>query len=338
MFEQDEKALKELRKTLGELLEMRAEDLVRTRELGTAFNFEEGKPVFERTLKLFRDLSECNFDNFPVDILNGLKQAAGGALSAFNQIKNFNVDAQPNPKQTKEQLIKNIENQYSNHFAKLHTAIAYSVRKGTDFAKLERDGREMLGLQRKIVNDLESKSKEVVAKMETSLEKVQDAAAQIGVAQHSVHFANQSDHHRKSSRIWLGATAIIGIATILFAWFSLHNVVSNDSVYQIVRFTISRVLIISILSYGLVWAGRNFLAHKHNQVVNKHRQNALSTFETFVAATDDREAKNAVLLQATHCIFTPQRSGYLGKDSEPSSGNRFVEILRQFAPTEKGTE
>jgi hypothetical protein len=148
---------------------------------------------------------------------------------------------------------------------------------------------------------------------------------------------NQSQDHRKSSRIWLGATIAIGFVTILFAWFSLHNVNAGDSVYQIVRFTISRILIISILSYMLVWSGKNFLAHKHNEVVNKHRQNALSTFETFVAASDDQQTKNAVLLHATDCIFTPQISGYLGKDSEPVSANRFIEILRQIAPSEKGT-
>lgn len=337
MFEEEESALQELRKSLNELLEIKAEDLVRSKELGTAFNFEQGEPAFERILKLFRDLSECNFDNIPATDLNNLNQSVKQALSVFQQIKSFNVEAQPNPKQARDELVKRVKDNYDRQWTLLHPIIAYSVRKGTDFERLEREGRETLATQRKIVEDLETRSREAIDKMQSALQKVQQVAAEVGVAQHSVHFNNQSAFHRKSSRVWLVATISIAVITILFAWFSLHNMVSGDSVYQIVRFTISRVLIISLLSYTLIWAGKNFMAHKHNEVVNKHRQNALSTFETFVKATEDLETKNAVLLEATHCIFTLQTTGYLSKESE-SSSNRFVEVLRQIAPTEKGGE
>ena len=309
----------------------------RREELGTAFNFEEGIPIFERTLKLFRDLSECNFDNLPVPVLNSLKQSADQALGTFNQIRSFNLEAQANPRQARDQIISNISNQYSTHFDKLSHIIVYSVRKGTDFAKLEREGKETLEFQRKVVTDLQTKSKEILDDMATTLGKVRQAAAEVGVTQHSVHFMNQANHHKKSSKIWLLATGVIGLVTILFAWFSLHYVTSSDSTYQIIRFTISRILIISILSYALVWSGKNYSAHKHNEVINKHRQNGLSTFETFVKATDDPETKNAVLLQATRSIFTPQRSGYLSKDSEPTSPNQFIEILRQIVPSAKET-
>lgn len=336
MFEQEENALLELRKILNKLSETKAENLGRRDELGSTINFQERIPIFERTLKLFRDLAECNFDNLPVSVLNSLKQSAEQALRTFDEVKNFNLEVQ-NPRQIRDQIINNIESQYSNHFNKLSPIIAYSVRKGTDFEKLEQEGRETLELQRKIATDLKAKSKEILDDMETTLSKVRQAAAEVGVAQHSVHFMKQSEHHRKSSKVWLVATGIIGIVTILFAWFSLHYVTSSDSTYQIIRFTISRILIISILSYALVWSGKNYSAHKHNEVINKHRQNALSTFETFVKATDDPETKNAVLLQATHSIFTPQRSGYLSKDSEPTSPNQFIEILRQIVPSAKDT-
>lgn len=337
MFEQEQKALQELRESLKKLSEIRAEDLGRREELGTTFNFEEGIPIFERTLKLFRDLSECNFDNLPLAVLNGLRQSADQTLRAFNEIRNFNLEAQQTPRPARDQIIKKIENEYPTHFDKLYPIIAYSVRKGTDFTKLEREGIETRDLLKRIVSDHETKSKEKLDEMEKVLVKVRQAAAEVGVAQHSVHFMEQSEHHRKSSKVWLVATGIIGIVTILFAWFSLHYVTSSDSTYQIIRFTISRILIISILSYALVWSGKNYSAHKHNEVINKHRQNALSTFETFVKATNDPETKNAVLLQATRSIFTPQRSGYLSKDSEPTSPNQFIEILRQIVPSAKDT-
>lgn len=337
MFEEETKALEELRESLKKLNQIEGEALGRREELGTAFNFEQGIPIFERTLKLFRDLSECNFDNLPLGRLNSLKQSADQALTAFNEVKRFNLEAQQNPREARDRMIKKIENDYPTHFDKLSPIIAYSVRKGTDFARLEREGKESLQLMGKIRTDHETRGKEMLDDMATTLGKVRQAAADVGVAQHSVHFANESKHHLKWGRGWLITTGLVGIVTVAFAWFSLHTALSGDSPFHIIRFTVSRILIISILSYGLVWSARNYSAHKHNEVINKHRQNALSTFEAFVKATDDQETKNAVLLQATHCIFTPQRSGYLGKDSEPSSTNRFIEILRQIAPSGKET-
>lgn len=335
MFEQEEKALQELKESLNKLTQIKAEDLGRSRELGIKINFEEGIPLFERTLKLFRDLAECNFDNVPVGILDSLKQSADQALGMFDQIRNFSHEV-PNPRQARDQIVKNIEEHYPKHFSKVYPIIAYSTRKGTDFAKLEREGREKVELLTKTVNDVETLKKQTEDETEAILRRVRKAAAEAGVSQHAVHFMDQSNHHKKSSKIWFWGTVGIGTATILFAFFSFQNVASSELPY-LIRFAISRILIISILSYGLVWSGRNYSAQKHNEVINKHRQNALSTFETFVKATDDPETKNAVLLQATHSIFTPQRSGYLSKDSEPSSTNRFIEILRQIAPSAKET-
>jgi hypothetical protein len=92
-----------------------------------------------------------------------------------------------------------------------------------------------------------------------------------------------------------------------------------------------------VLYYGLVWAGRNFSTHRHNQTVNNHRQNALKTFEAFVKAASDDATKNAVLLQATQSIFSPQASGYLGIHGGESSAPQILEIIRTAA-TGGGTD
>jgi len=63
--------------------------------------------------------------------------------------------------------------------------------------------------------------------------------------------------------------------------------------------------------------------------LNKHRQNALNTFETFSkAAGTDTQTKNAVLLEATHAIFSNQQTGYLNQDGESDSPNRIIEIIK----------
>ena len=62
---------------------------------------------------------------------------------------------------------------------------------------------------------------------------------------------------------------------------------------------------------------KNYTAEKHLETVNRHRQNALDTFDAFVdAAEGDRETRDAVLLAATNCIFDANQSGYLSAKNE----------------------
>ena len=83
-----------------------------------------------------------------------------------------------------------------------------------------------------------------------------------------------------------------------------------------------------MLYFGIVWSGRIYKAQQHNCVVNQHRHNALSTFETFVNATEDKETKNAVLIQTTKAIFSPQHSGFAAHEKELSTSPQILEIVR----------
>ncbi len=96
-----------------------------------------------------------------------------------------------------------------------------------------------------------------------------------------------------------------------------------------------KLIIFSVLFAALIWVGRIYRAHRHNYIINKHRQNALSTFETFVKAASDEQTKSAVLLQATQCIFSPQHSGYISKESEPSTYPQVLEIIRGISGSQK---
>ena len=82
-------------------------------------------------------------------------------------------------------------------------------------------------------------------------------------------------------------------------------------------------------SYLTVWAARNYRAHRHLQVVNEHRQKALTTFDMFAAAAKDEATKNFVLVEVTRCIFAPTSTGYSGE--EPAGpADRIIEIVKTF--------
>jgi hypothetical protein len=75
-------------------------------------------------------------------------------------------------------------------------------------------------------------------------------------------------------------------------------------------------------------ATRIYRAQLHNETVNKHRQNALTTFEAFANAADDDLTKSAVLTQATQCIFSPQHTGFIADDRESTGYPQIFEMVR----------
>jgi hypothetical protein len=84
----------------------------------------------------------------------------------------------------------------------------------------------------------------------------------------------------------------------------------------------------------LVKINREILNYKigqliQNYILNRHRQNALDTFETFVTATADNQNKDAVLLQATQTIFSAQNSGFINQDSESPNLSPLLELIKR---------
>jgi hypothetical protein len=154
------------------------------------------------------------------------------------------------------------------------------------------------------------------------LSAARSAAAQAGVASSQVTFGKAAASHKRSGYIWLVSTCIVGLVAaywglcLYFGWW-LKEPDAPMNASQIVNRTVAKLIVLSAIYYLLVWCGKSYAAHRHNHVVNMHRQNALLTFEVFAkAAGDDRDTKNAVLLQATKSIFAPQVSGYVAKESE----------------------
>jgi hypothetical protein len=171
--------------------------------------------------------------------------------------------------------------------------------------------------------------------MTSTLQKVRQAAAEVGVAQHATHFRDEAAAQNKQSKWWLIATIAAFAATATWG-VACFFITPPDSTSHLIQYAVAKLIILSALYYALVWSAKNFSAHRHNHVVNKHRQNSLSTFETFVkAARDDPDTKNAVLLQATQSIFSAQPSGYVHKDSESESPNKFIEIMRSVSATQR---
>lgn len=331
ILEQEKVARQGLETSLQALKAATPESLVRTEQLGTALDFSQGIEVFARTLGLFRSLHESSLDNVPHDTLIRLTQFANEAANTFKQIQTFDPLGQSNPAAVRDSLIQQVATQYQSWFPQIAPVIAYSIRRGTDFERLERDARSAVEELNRIKRDMDVKAASIVSEAQATLEQVRRAAAEVGVAQHAVHFTHEAAAHLSRGGRWLWATGVLATLTLAFSGWTVYYYATtslNMSTSQSLQLAVSKLVLFSLLYYGIVWSSRMYRSQWHNHVVNKHRQNALSTFETFVKAASDDQTKNAVLLQATHCIFAPQATGFVAHEGDSTANPQILEIVR----------
>lgn len=339
-IEQENEAREKLNAALDELVKITPETLVRREELGTKLSFANGLPFFERTLKLFQDLHDCQLDNAPFAVLTQLGSEAQQALAEFMQVQTFSPESQPdNTINARDTLINTIRDRYDHYYQLVSPHIAYAIRKGTDFDALERNAREIANEIKRIRSEILDNKDTLKGEAEKILASMRRAAAEVGVSQHNIHFSEEADRHEAASTKWLKATfgfAALALAVAIYSiwYYSTRGVsIGLDLAIQL---AVAKILAFSVLSFGFVWSAKIYRAHQHNFVTNKHRQNALSTFEAFVkAAESDEEIKNAVLLRATEAIFSPSASGYDDYGKEGQFTPQIIEVLRTVKPIAK---
>jgi hypothetical protein len=99
---------------------------------------------------------------------------------------------------------------------------------------------------------------------------------------------------------------------------------------------VAKVIAFSVLYFLVVALLKNYRANRHNCVLNEHRANALSTFETFALSAKDPAVKDAILTTATESVFATRQTGYLQDEPVQQSAPQILEIIRNGLSTGDG--
>lgn len=173
--------------------------------------------------------------------------------------------------------------------------------------------------------------------VESLIERAKELLETAAVERHTGHFADRADAYSKASKRWLGAgavfatiTALLG-ATFAFGWIPIE-VDSGEGSASWLHQGIGRLVLLSVLSYALAFCLRNYAGARHNEEVNRHRANAVATFDAFhKAAGGDAVTKNAILLQMCTAIFAPQATGF-SKAGEDHPAPNILDSIKSLAP------
>ena len=157
---------------------------------------------------------------------------------------------------------------------------------------------------------------------------LQNAAAKGGVGENATYFVNAAESHRHTASRWLW-TSGLGISLVAFALFApLISQVSWFACVNDIQLGITKFIIFTAIASGTVVAIRNYSTHRHNDIVNSHREKALLTFERLAEASPDEQTRRVILTHASACIFSPQPTG-LVKEGGPLQLPPATEMLRK---------
>lgn len=307
--------LEQTRDVVKALQEFDAGKLVRESDLGGTFNFAAAVSPATRLIGLFRNIPLKSLDDLPPQNLATIRQIAEQVMGYFKRILDFSFENVSNPGQLRTQYINELTSYYDgNAFPNLFPYVGYGAARTSDFGRLETEARNSIAGIEKQTAELQKQIRDGADEAKRMLNDIRAVAAEQGVSQEAIYFRNEADRHDMEARSWRTGTIWLAIALGLYAFASMFTnhipgLQPKDAV-ESSQIIAGKVLVFIVLAYMLLLSARNFLSHVHNGIVNRHRQNALLTYNALVNAGGATATKDVVLGYAASCIYAPQETGY----------------------------
>jgi hypothetical protein len=327
-----QKLFDEAKKSLERIQAFEVDALPRTVELGSPLSFAEAVQPARHLVDLFGRLTSRALEDFPDPTLQQIRDTANSAYNLFDQVLKFDA-TQANPRDSRQSLINSIQQAYPGTFQALHPFIAYSLHRSADFQQLDALARATLQTVQDREDVFDGQMKEREAEADRVLNEIRKVAAEEGVSQQALHFKAESEHHDTKSEEWRKRTVtlawVLGGFAVVSLFLHKKPFLKPENAYDAFQLGLSKVLLFAVITYMLVLSARNFMSHRHNAIVNKHRQNALMTHRALIEGVMDSGVRDAVMVQAASCIFSPQPTGYTGSksDGDASTPRSIVEIM-----------
>lgn len=302
------------RKSLERIQNFDVQCLPRVTQLGEALSFSDAVAPAQRLINLFKQFPVNFLSDLPSDQLRTIREKSDEIFNLLSEALDFDPKT-GDPNATRTNLINNITQSYQPAFSSLIVIIAYGSSRQRDFAAMEAGFRANIQRSTDDAQILMQELSKIDEDAKRILDEVRKVAAEQGVSQKAFYFNNESVDHSNKAKTWRKWTILtasaLGIYAALSVFFHKIPFISPSNTYEAVQLGISKVLIFAVLGYMLILCAKNFLTHSHNEVVNKHRQNALLTFNALVEAAGTDERRDVILTYAAACIFSPQETGYV---------------------------
>ena len=255
----------------------------------------------------------------PLKLVQGLEGIIEEFVELRKELDNSNT---PKPNYNPNNVFNHIEAVHNNFFSPSSsnkTLIIINTISSYEFLFDEKSIKRLDGLN----TELEEKNRRV----DEILKRLEKPSAEKVLADYALEYSGEESKNDRKSSWWL----IVGIlTTALFIvmlicsisneWFPsklrLENESNNGiSSYEIINVPvlITKVMLVSLIIYFIVFSFRQYSVYKHLTVVNQQKKNAFNSYTLFAAAVGekDTEAKKALLMSLAKTIHEFINTGFL---------------------------
>lgn len=331
--------LEEARESLLRVQNFDTDTLDRSNELGAKFSFQETISPAKQLIELFKQISPDSLTYLPSNQLNQIKKRSDSVFNLFRRVEEFDVE-QENAPAARDSVIAAFNNQYQENFDALYQIIAYSHSRMADLTRIESEAR---AISQGISDRMEKASEEINSKLQESdsiIQTMREFAAEQGVSQQAIFFKEETERHLEEAGKWriyvIWISSIIAVLGIVYIGSLYSGFLELGTTNDVIQAIASKVVVFAVLFFVLGVATRNFMSHVHNATVNRHRQNALSTYKALVDASGNEENREVILLQAAACIFGPQDTGYIKASGSSAGHSSAASIMAPIAAMRSG--
>jgi len=303
-------------------------ELIKNKNWGS-INFADAQDDLEKAYSILN-----HFKVLPIELLdNAVTQSIINRIqpvgNSIDSIANFTIE-QADPVTQKTTLINQLKTNVNTLYKEAHIWIPFlAYQKGDVQKNIDELTRTISEAKESVEN-----GKEEIKKKKDEIDKIisaaREAAASVGVAHFTADFLSEATELETSSGKWLYATIISASLTIIAAVVMLFLINGDDqNTFKIVQITTTKLVVLAVFLSATIWCGKIYKANKHLVIINKHRANSLKTFQAFMKAADNDQARDAVLLETTRAIFGITATGYLDSDAPSSDvGTRIIELIK----------
>jgi hypothetical protein len=140
---------------------------------------------------------------------------------------------------------------------------------------------------------------------------------------------------------WLAVASLFLFIISIFFFFALSDTFFKEFVENfrsqdfrsayIISFTFFKLILLSAYFLFVKESLKSFNVNMHLYNLNKHRENALETFNSFIETPGSEKTRDYVIEEIVGTIYSQGKTGYLSEDKKSIDTNQLLEIIKSVA-------
>lgn len=333
----EEQEFSEIELKIEQLKRLDMNDYAREKELGSTYTFAPIIPELVKVQDFFLKIPLSKIEDLPNAHTHLIVKNVDNFIQWLSRIKTFNAGSN-NAIRERNAIIENINRLYQGIFGELYPIVNYLKVENLNVTEIETEAQRVLKETEKrnaaLIREISDQSE----KADQIVQSIQQTAAKAGVSKEAEHFLIASNEHKTIAKRWLIASVCLSVLVLLtgglYIWLGYSQSGKGANLSDAMQLIFAKGVVIGIEVTLVLACIKNYMASRHNQVVNKHRYNALLTYKAFAEATDNIDKKDTILSHAAVCIYGARDTGFskgANQNAMPATGLMGVPVFQNIA-------